>query len=39
MNTYSGLRQLLNLLNFFVRDDIKIADNVGAVPLILLFER
>lgn len=36
---YSGLRQLLDLVHFFVRYDVKVADNVGAVPLILLFNR
>lgn len=35
--TYSWLCQLLDPLNFAVGDDFKVADNVGAVPLILLF--
>lgn len=36
---YSWLCQLLDPLHFLVRDDVKVADNVGAVPLILLFDR
>lgn len=37
--TYSWLCQLLDPLDFFVGDDVNVADDVGAVPLILLFDR
>lgn len=37
--TYSWLCQLLDPLDFFVWDYVKVADNVGRVPLILLFDR
>lgn len=37
--TYSWLCQLLDLLNFCVWDDVKVAHNVWAIPLILLFDR
>lgn len=37
--TYSWLGQLLDPLHFFVGDDVKEADDVGVVPLILLLDR
>lgn len=37
--THSWLCQLLDPLDFFVGDDVNVADDVGAVPLILLFDR
>lgn len=35
---YSWLCQFLDHLDFRVRDDVDVADNVGAIPLILLFD-
>lgn len=35
---YSWLCQFLDHLNFLVGDDVKVADNVVAIPLILLFD-
>lgn len=37
--SYSWLCQLLDPLHFTVTDDVQVADDVGAVPLILLFDR
>ncbi len=36
--TYSWLCKLLDPLNFLDGDDVEVADDVGAVPLILLFD-
>lgn len=38
MLIYPWLRQLLDPLDFCVRDDVKVAHNVGSVPLVLLFD-
>ena len=38
-NTHTWLRQFLDFLSFFVRDDVEVTDDVGAVPFILLFDR
>lgn len=37
-DTYFGFRNLLDPLNFLVRHDVVVPDDVRAVPLILLFE-
>lgn len=35
--SYLGFSQLFDFLNLFVRQEVQVADNVRAVPFILLF--
>lgn len=37
--TYSRFCQLLDFLDFCIGDDVEVANDVGAVPLVLLFDR
>lgn len=37
-DTYFGFRDLLDLLDFLIRHDVVVPDDVRTVPLVLLFE-